>query len=259
MRRPDCVHYDEPFGWWGPVWEPPTPRTVRDLIGDGTLTAETAALLGALLARRASIAVAAGAGGAGKTTLLTALLDLLPADTRRVYVRGCHESFAFLADPTAEPERTYLLVNEISAHLPIYLWGPAVRRVLGAARDGYRLAATAHATSVEGFVQSLAGYPLRVPAAEIAAIHALVLLDAWHDGTLIRREVATIAALSLTPDGSGLCVERLVERADRGTPPEFDLVGTAAVVERLTGRPPSDIAQEIGERAAALRSLPPTP
>ena len=263
MRRSDCVQYDEPFGWWGPVWEPPALRTIRDLVRDGTLTAETAALLWTLLARRASIVVAAGPGGAGKTTLLTALLDLLPVDTRRVYVRGCYESFAFLDDPTTDPDQTYLLVNEISAHLPIYLWGPAVLRVLDTARGGYRLAATAHATTVEGFVQTLAGYPLRVPADAIAAIDLVVVLDAWKEGETVRREVAMVAALALTPDGKGLHVERLVERTRRGEPPVLDVAAVTGVIARLTGRPPSDIAheasgvlREIEERFAALGSLP---
>src|ERR671937_5478 len=101
--------YDEPFGWWGPVWSAPGPRSVGNLIADGILTAEAAALLSILLERRASLIVAAGPSGAGKTTLLTALLDFLPAETRRIYVRGCYEPFDFLE--TTDPAHSALLVN----------------------------------------------------------------------------------------------------------------------------------------------------
>ena len=251
--------YREAFGWWGPVWEPPAPRSILDLIRTGTLTVETAALLWTLLARRASIVVAAGPGGVGKTTLLTALLDLLPPDTRRVYLRGCYEPFAFLDDPTVDPNHTYLLINEISAHLPIYLWGPGVRRVLGAARRGFGLAATAHATSVEGFVQSLAGYPLRVPATEIAALDLVVQLDAWWEADTVRREVAAISRLTPTAEGGGLHVHWLAIRPRRAAPLAIAAAAVAASGALADAR---DIDLEIKERAAVLstlmaRALPP--
>ena len=44
-----------------------------------------------------------GPNGAGKTTTLTALLDLMPHDTRRVYLRGHYENFDFVNEPGIEP------------------------------------------------------------------------------------------------------------------------------------------------------------
>jgi energy-coupling factor transporter ATP-binding protein EcfA2 len=219
------------------------------LVGDGVLTAEGAALLGALLERRASIVVAAGPSGAGKTTLLTALLDLLPAGTRRVYVRGCYEPFDFLG--ATEPRTAALLVNELSPHLPIYLWGPGVRRVLAAAGTGYQLAATAHATSVDEFVYGLAGYPLRVPAAEIAAIEVLVLLDAWLDGRGVRREVRSIVHLALGSEPGSLAPVVLAERERRGGRLAVDVAAARELYGRLGGDPAA-LADEIGRRAAAM-------
>ncbi len=230
-----------------------------DLVLDGTLTTELVALLWTCLARRASVVVAAGPGGAGKTTLLTALLDLLPAGTRRVYVRGCYESFTFLSDPDVDPRTTCLLVNEISAHLPIYLWGRGVRRVLGLARDGYVVAATAHATSVEDLVGELVGYPLRVPTAEIAALDLVVLLDAWEEEGAVHRQVSAVATLVPTA-GGGLRVDQLAARPTRAGPVALDISLVDQVIERLTGEQHIEtLRAELDERAAALDRLVASP
>lgn len=246
---------DEPFGWWGPVWSAPRERTIAELIGDRVLDVETAAVLWALVARRASLVVVAGPSGAGKTTVLTALLALLPPDLRRIYLRGCYESFGFLVDPEIDPARTVLLINELSAHLPSYCWGPAVRRALGAGRAGFALLATAHATGAEEFVALLAGYPLGVPLAEVAAFHALVVLDAWQETNgEMRREVRAVHGLTLTGQG-GLVSAPLIERTARGAAPELDVHATAELLGRLDGRVVSagHATYELARRSEALR------
>ena len=263
--RQTSMSNDEPFGWWGPTWATPAPRTIVDLIRDRTMAAEVAALLWTLLARRASVVVAAEPSGAGKTTLLSALLDFLPAHTRRLYVRGCYETFGFLDDPASEPERTYLLINEISAHLPIYLWGPGVRRVFGAVRSGFRLAATTHAAEIEGLIQSLAGYPLRVPPADLAAIDLVVILDAWETAGTVRREVAKVAALAATADGRGLRVDLLADRPRRGAATRTDAANAVAAVQRLSRSQsgasdiphelPDSVQEEFRQRTEFLHAL----
>jgi hypothetical protein len=236
--------YDKPFGWWGPVWNQPAPRSIVDLVRDNVLSAEVAALLCELVARRASIVVAAGPSGAGKTTLLTALLEALPGETRRVYVRGCYEPFDFLAE--TDPSSTALLVNEISAHLPIYLWGPGVRRVLTAAMDGYQIAATAHATSVEEFIYSLAGYPLRITADELKAFDLLVLLDAWRTPGAIHRTIRQVVVLS-GPSGAGQIEPRII--ADGRI---VDLSAANDLVAALTARDSAPLGEAVTLRAAAI-------
>ena len=247
---PRSRSYDEPFGWWGPVWSVPAPRSIHDLIADGVLTAECAALLSVLIDRRASVIVAAGPSGAGKTTLLTALLDFLPAGTRRIYVRGCYEPFDFLG--ATVPTSSALLVNELSPHLPIYLWGPGVRRTLQAAQSGYQLLATAHATSVDEFVYSLAGYPLRVPAEEIAAIDLLVLLDAWLDGKGVRRDVHAILSLKVGAEPGSLLPLALAKRAHRGAPLIIDTGASREIVSRF-GMDSAGATEEIDRRVSVLR------
>lgn len=171
------VRYEEPFHWWGSGWNNPEPLTIGDLLRDGTLDVATGAILWAVLARRESLAVIGGPSGVGKTTLLTALCGFLPPTTRRLYARGCFETFGFLDDPQNDPASSVLLINEISPHLPVYLWGPAVERMLEISQRGFCLLATAHGTSVIEFVASLTGPPLRIPAARVAAFRYVALLE----------------------------------------------------------------------------------
>jgi hypothetical protein len=203
--------YAQPFHWWGPGWGTPNERRIGDLLRDGTLDPRTAALIWAALDRRFSLVVLAGGSGVGKTTLLSALLDLLPENTRRVYLRGCFETFAFLADVAVVPDQTTLLINEISPHLPVYLWGPAMARTLKLREHGFALLATAHGESAEEFIGSLTGSPLRVPVADIAAFDLGVVLAAQASGIEVRR-VTDLVRLHRTRDGLRL------ERAPHPSP-----------------------------------------
>lgn len=198
-----ATRYNEPYSWWGPGWQERTERSLADLLRDRTIDLERAAFIWAGLARRQSLAVIAGPSGAGKTTLLTALLPLLPSETRRVYLRGGFETFAFLGDAAIEPGNSALLINEISPHLPVYLWGPAVRKALAAKSAGFMLLATAHAESAAQFVSLLAGSPLRVPVVEIAAFDLVVLLEASHESESGRR-VAGVWRMTPAREGVSL-------------------------------------------------------
>jgi adenylate kinase len=167
---------------------------------DETIDAWTAANLWAALARRRSLAVVAGASGVGKTTLLTALVDFLPSSTRRIYLRGCFESFAFMSDSAITPRETVLLINEISPHLPVYLWGPAVSRILEAGQQGFALLATAHADSVHDFVRALTGSPLHVLAGQTAAFEFVVVLER-HEANRSGRRIRGVWRMQPTRDG----------------------------------------------------------
>jgi energy-coupling factor transporter ATP-binding protein EcfA2 len=154
--------------------------------------------------------VAAGPRGVGKTTLLTALIACYPEASRRLYLRGCYETFAFLDDPTIDPAASVLLVNEISSHLPAYLWGPGVRRLFQAARQGFAFAATAHATSIEDLIGMLAGYPLGTSVAELATINLVVLMKPVSQD--VRWRVDEVWAVARGSD-RGLTVDRLADQS----------------------------------------------
>jgi hypothetical protein len=173
--------------------------TVVELIAAGSLDATIAALLWVSLERRASLLVVAGPNGAGKTVTLSALLDFLDAGVERYYVQGMAEDFTFAA--TAAPTATYLLCNEISDHLPIYLWGRRVRRLFELVDEGFGLAATLHAESATEALDFLRAPPLDVPAALLARVALVVTITVERRAGQLLRRIATVDLLEPSPAG----------------------------------------------------------
>lgn len=165
-HRPGNADWSHPFHWWGSQWSIPNGNTLRDLVESEAITIHLATLFRTLMRLRTSIFVVSRSGGAGKSTLLRALLEELSPDIQRVFIRGSYEPFDFTESTV--PTSSVICVNEISPHLPIYLWGPPVRTFLEFARVGYQLAATMHASSIEEFIHQLSTQPLRIPVEEIA-------------------------------------------------------------------------------------------
>jgi ABC-type cobalamin/Fe3+-siderophores transport system ATPase subunit len=156
--------------------------SIVELINQGTLDEQVAAFLWVALEQRASLIVAATPHEAGKTTMLTALLDFLRPEIETIYLRGWYERFEFLQDAhDRDPATTYLLSNEISSHLPIYMWGRGVRRMFEAAGAGYGIAATVHAASAEEVLRMLSHYPLEVPDSFLTELD-IVLTLAYRPG-----------------------------------------------------------------------------
>jgi len=142
-----------PEGWWGYHWAPPTPMSAVELIGTPTIDSRLMATLWAVFSRRRSVMLSSEAPQAGKTTALSALVDFLPADTTGIFVRGWWEEYDWLDEI---PVGTgYLLINEMSDHLPIYVWGRAARGALVLAGKGWGLGATMHADSLPEALESL--------------------------------------------------------------------------------------------------------
>lgn len=190
--------YSEPFGWWGYHWTPPEPRSLLWLIERGALDVRLAAFLSLTIEARTSFIVVAEPHEAGKTTLLTALLDFLPEDTQPVYLRGWYERFSFF--DTLPPESAYLLCNEISSHLPTYLWGHGVRRVFEAAAAGYPLATTMHATGADDAFEQLVGYPLNVPDEHLAAIDLVITIGVGYASNKLLRRVVRVERVTAGKD-----------------------------------------------------------
>ena len=238
--------YDMPVGWWGWNWEPPTPMSVTELLEARNMDARTAALCGMVLEAHGSILIAAEQPHSGKTTTLTAFLDFLPNDVRRIFVRGWVETFDYLKQTA--PERTILLGNELSSHLPVYLWGPKAVRVFKTLGDGYALGSTLHADTAEEAVAQLTG-ELGVAPQDLARVDLLMVMRVYATigGQYARR---VVSLHRLTPrDGTGLRLLPLVahrEGADEhehNEDAELDLVAkrrnedidtAAAELERRT-------------------------
>ena len=165
--------YDIPVGWWGWNWEPPIPMSITEIVRAGNMDTRTAALCGMAIEAHGSLLIAAEEPHSGKTTTLTALLDYLPHRVRRIFIRGWSETFDYLTQTT--PDGTILLANELSSHLPVYLWGPKAVRVFDTLRKGYALGSTLHADSAEEAVAQLTG-ELGVPAADLGRVHLLMVM-----------------------------------------------------------------------------------
>ncbi len=146
-----------PYHWWGTAWATHSPRTLEELIAAGCLSVNIAATMVSAIAGGISVVVLADESVRGKTTLLTALLASLPSARTRIYWRGNQEPRDFLSQTS--PVESTILVNEISPHLPVYVWGPAVRQLADCAGVGYQLLATGHARSAADWQARLRAQP----------------------------------------------------------------------------------------------------
>ena len=203
--------YDIPVGWWGWNWEPPIPMSVTELLEARNMDARTAALFGMALEAHGSILIAAEQPHSGKTTTLTAFLDFLPNSVRRVFLRGWVETFDYLRH--TKPEGTILLGNELSSHLPVYLWGPKAVRVFETLRRGYAIGSTLHADSAPEAVAQLTS-ELGVAAADLARVDLLVVMRIYGTprGEYVRR-VVSVDRLA-AQNGTGLALVPLVEHEE---------------------------------------------
>ena len=187
-----------PEGWWGYHWTLPTPLSAVEIVASGSLDARLMATLWAVVARRRGVRLASEAPQAGKTTTLSALVDFLPDETVGVFLRGWAQDSSWTDE--IGPERGYLLVNEMSDHLPIYVWGPNARAALRLAGAGYGLGATMHADSLEEALACLRD-ELRATDADLAGLTLYLQYSAYRTPSGMYRRVEE--AWHLRTDASG--------------------------------------------------------
>ena len=171
-----------PPTFWGRTADAPTGLSVIQLIERGLLDARTAAHAWQTLERHGSVLVAAMPQRAGKTTLLSALLDLLAPTQRLVYLGGLAETFDFVREGT--PKNTLLVANELSSHLPVYLWGEPAKRTFALVAGGYAIAATLHADSADDAIALLRD-DCGIPAEELARIDLIIVIKVVGEGDQI--------------------------------------------------------------------------
>lgn len=128
--------------------------SIAELVRNGTMNAEMAAVLWAAVDEPVSFLTAAVPRLAGKSTTSGASLALRRPDLPLRTVTGEPEEMAQL-----EQERTggYLQIEEISrGRRPTYIWGEPVQRVFQSLRAGYVLQASLHAPDVAEAVRIVA-------------------------------------------------------------------------------------------------------
>ena len=188
--------------WWH--YDSRRPLSVAQIIAMGSVDARTAAFAWLLLERGASLTVAGPTDpqpGIGKTTTLNALLQFLPENTALAYMSGMYENFAFTQLPDIEPARTYALCNEVSDHLPIYMWGRVARRYLNLTADGYHIATSVHADTIDDVLR-MYQRDLRLSPDDVRRLGLVINIGLVGRMYPLRRRWLTMHFLQTQPDAA---------------------------------------------------------
>ena len=197
---------NRPTSWWGWNWDPPIPMSIIELIEAGNMDSRVAALFWVAMERGASLIIAADPPHSGKTTTLSALMSFTHPDTLVYFTQG--EGERFLLPTPAVEYHTYILINEMSNHIPVYTWDDNARRAFELLSEGYRLGTTMHDTTAEGVLQQLER-DLRVPKPHLAHLTFIVPMYIGRGAKGMMRRVIEIAQVERTREGYKL--SRLVE------------------------------------------------
>jgi hypothetical protein len=174
---------------------------MAQIIATGSVDAQTVALIWLLLEHGASLTVAGPTDpqpGIGKTTTLNALLQFLPENTALAYMSGMYEDFSFTRLPDIDPAHTYALCNEVSDHLPIYMWGRVARRFLTLPASGYHIATSVHADTIDD-VLSMYRNDLRLTPEEIRRLGLVINIGVVGYLYPLRRRWLTTHFISTQP------------------------------------------------------------
>jgi hypothetical protein len=228
---------NEPWPWWGTLRG--RPLAVSDLIARSTLTPQLAALLWWTMQRGASVFVAAGPPGAGKSTVANALLEFLPEDAQLYVTSGAWDRMAI---PPAEGP-VYLLINELSPHMPVYLSGSAATLAFGLLGSGVRMLGTLHARSASEAVRVMC-YEADVELDALSTPFVFAVIAAHWEGQQIVRRVIELGFLP--PAGDLITLTRAAPDGPSLEP------GSLRTLADWSGEAAADIESQIARRASRL-------
>lgn len=197
---------NRPTSWWGWNWEQPVPMSIIELIDAGNMDSKVAAFFWVAMERGASLIIAADPPHSGKTTTLSALMSFTRPETLVYFTQGQGEQF--LLPTVSDAYDTYILINEMSDHIPVYTWDDHARRAFELLSEGYCVATTMHDTTTEGVLLQLER-DLRVPKQHLAHLTFIVPMYIGRGGHGIMRRVIEVAQVE--QNGEGYKLSRLVE------------------------------------------------
>jgi hypothetical protein len=244
---------NQPESWWGwHGYNQPQAMSITQIMRAGTFPPRIGALLWLAMEHGRSIILAADPPGAGKTTILTALLAFAKPEASLYFTQGWGETFRLPPIAQGDPP-IYIMVNEISDHLPVYSWGPYVQRAFELMAEGYSLASTMHADTVDGVIEQLME-ECDVPAQLVGHLAFVVPMYVGSAGGTRVRRVSEVAVLERLGDSFD---RHTVARWDRDTD-AFDVLGTPAQINacaRRLGLEDDAFLDGLGARQKFLETL----
>jgi type IV secretory pathway ATPase VirB11/archaellum biosynthesis ATPase len=226
--------------------------SIIELIRAGNMDHRMAAMLWVAMERGASLIVAADPPHSGKTTTLSALMAFTHPDTFVYFTCGQGETFQL--PKIADGLHTYILINEMSDHIPVYTWDDNARRAFELLAQGYRIGTTMHADTVAGVIEQLET-DLAIPKAHVRNLTFIMPLFIGRTGNGTVRRVVEIAFIQ--PDGDSAYGMTSVARWDPGTDSfrMFAEPGGREALAAWAGLSPEDLDREINKRESFLKQL----
>jgi hypothetical protein len=189
---------NQPVSWWGwHGYSQPQPLSLTQILRAGNISGEMAALLWIGLRQGASLVVASDPPSSGKTTTLSALLPFLPDNAHLYFTRGLGEHFNL---PELSGTPIYIMVNEISDHLPVYSWGANVQRIFELMAEGYAMASTMHCDTTDEVVEQLRD-DVGVDPSLIGHLTFVLPIEVKWEGGAVRRRSLELSLLQPAADG----------------------------------------------------------
>jgi hypothetical protein len=244
---------NQPESWWGwHGYNQPQAMSITQIMRAGTFPPRVGAILWLAMEHGRSIILAADPPGAGKTTILTAMLAFAKPEASVYFTQGWGETFR-LPPTTPDDPPIFLLINEMSDHLPVYSWGPYVQETFALAGKGYAFASTMHADTVDGVIEQLT-QECDVPEKQVGRLAFVVpMFVGAYNGSRVRR-VSEVAVLE--PLGPGYD-RHSIARWNRDSD-TYDILTTPAEINaaaRRLGMEDDDFLDALGKRQAFLEQL----